>query len=85
MAGQTDQEMPAGATWVEIVSTMPVPVYTAPPTFRYLDVNGDGVISEREASAYPLLANDFLYASHHRTVITRPQYERWSAHVGASG
>jgi hypothetical protein len=71
----------SGASQVEVTSSMPEPpTYGPKPAFKDLDTNGDGVISQEEAAAYPLLANDFLYASHGGRVITRAQYERWATH-----
>ena len=48
-----------------------------PPPFKTLDTNHDGRISEAEASAYPPLDSDFLYASHGGKLINRTQYETW--------
>ena len=53
----------------------------SPPPFRSLDTNGNGWIDESEASAYPPLANDFLYASHGKSTLNRASYERWASHV----
>lgn len=54
-----------------------VPTYGPPPPFETLDANHDGRISEAEASAYPPLDNDFLYASHGAQSISRAQYQAW--------
>lgn len=88
-AADQDQTMPPPVapqqgTQVVITSSMPRPTYGPPPRFEDLDTNRDGVISEREAEAYPLLANDFLYASHHHRVITRAQYKHWARHAGVT-
>lgn len=65
---------------LSITSGMPEPVdYGPKPSFRSLDTNGDGVINEDEASAYPLLANDFLYASKGGRTISQAQYARWGS------
>jgi hypothetical protein len=60
-------------------SGMPANVqnYGPPPSFKSLDVNHDGRISESEAQAYPPLDSDFLYASGETKFITRAQYKKW--------
>lgn len=81
MENQVQVVQPAPNQNVEFTSSIaPTVDYGPKPAFKDLDTNGDGVISEKEASAYPPLANDFLHASHGRHVITRAQYERWAAH-----
>ncbi|ODU33814.1 MAG: hypothetical protein ABS97_10865 [Lysobacteraceae bacterium SCN 69-320] len=48
------------------------------PAFESLDRNGDGSIDENEASGYPPLANDFIYADKNRDGrLSRREYERW--------
>lgn len=54
-----------------------VPTYGPPPSFKTLDTNHDGRISEAEASAYPPLDNDFLYASHGAKSISHAGYQAW--------
>lgn len=49
-----------------------------PPYFEDLDANGDGVIDEDEAAAYPPLANDFLLASGGKDAVTPARYEWWA-------
>ncbi|TAN07379.1 MAG: hypothetical protein EPN36_01705 [Rhodanobacteraceae bacterium] len=51
--------------------------YGPPPSFKSLDKNHDGRISEAEAQAYPPLDSDFLYASGGGKYVTRAQYEKW--------
>lgn len=50
-----------------------------PPDFDQLDANGDGEISPDEASDYPLLANDFIYAAGNRSGISRARYAWWAS------
>lgn len=61
-------------------SGMPAPVPAGPaPTFEQLS-GGAKYISEAQASAYPLLANDFLYADQNRDGrISKSEYSRWTA------
>ncbi|MEP7042050.1 MAG: hypothetical protein ABI843_03245 [Dokdonella sp.] len=50
-----------------------------PPPFAQLDHRGAGYITSEEANAYPLLANDFLYADANRDGrISKTEYERWA-------
>ena len=60
-------------------SGMPADVrnYGPPPSFKSLDANHDGRISEDEAAAYPPLDSDFLNASGQARTISRAQYQRW--------
>ena len=62
---------------VTINSSVP-PVHTGPaPSFEQLS-GGARFITEDQAAAYPLLANDFLYVDKgHTGHITKAQYERW--------
>ncbi len=47
------------------------------PSFEQLSGGGKS-ISEEQAAAYPLLANDFLYADHNRNgKISKSEYEKW--------
>lgn len=52
-----------------------------PPPWARMDANGDGAIDEHEAaSAYPLLANDFIYADGNDDGrISQAEYTRWTA------
>ena len=48
------------------------------PAFEQLSGSGK-YISEDQASAYPLLANDFIYADHNRDGrISKSEYARWT-------
>jgi hypothetical protein len=50
-----------------------------PPAFAELDRRGVGYLSSEDAAAYPLLANDFIYADSNRDGrISRAEYERWA-------
>lgn len=64
---------------VTINSSVP-PVVAGPgpaPSFEQLS-GGSRFITEDQAAAYPLLANDFLYVDKgHTGHITKAQYERW--------
>ena len=51
--------------------------YGPPPSFKSLDGNHNGCISESEAKAYPPLDSDFLFASNQGKCISRGQYEKW--------
>lgn len=51
--------------------------YGSPPPFQTLDANHDGRISPDEATAYPPLDSDFLFASGEGKSISRAQYQRW--------
>jgi len=68
----TEQGAPA-----RVNSSMP-PVAAGPaPSFEQLS-NGGKSISESQASAYPLLANDFKYADRNRDGhISKSEYEAW--------
>lgn len=56
----------------------PAPTYASRPSFDALDINHDGFISEAEAAAYPLLANDYLHVARKGSRgVTRIEYERW--------
>jgi hypothetical protein len=90
---------PAGAEAGTSGTTMPTPqgqvtVNSGPapakpsgpaPDFATL-AGGKGSISEQQASAYPLLANDFQYADSNRDGrISKAEYQRWVSKSGASG
>jgi hypothetical protein len=63
---------------IEVHSSMPEPAPAGPaPSFDQLSGGGKS-ISEEQAAAYPLLANDFLYADHNRNgKISKSEYEKW--------
>jgi hypothetical protein len=66
---------------VTINSTMGnVPSTASPPSFEQLS-GGSKVITEQQAAAYPLLANDFSYVAGHSDHITKSQYEHWLQHL----
>ena len=58
------------------------PHYGPPPSFKSLDSNHDGRISEAEARAYPPLDSEFLLASGQATTISRAQYRNWVRNLG---
>jgi hypothetical protein len=58
----------------------PAPAAGSPPSFEQL-ANGKKYISKDDANAYPPLANDFLYASHNGSRISKTQYENWVKHL----
>ncbi|HEX7815698.1 EF-hand domain-containing protein [Dyella sp.] len=62
---------------VQVNSTMPQVPSGPAPSFEQL-ANGGKSISESQASAYPLLANDFKYADTNRDGrISKSEYEAW--------
>ncbi|HKT30338.1 hypothetical protein [Dyella sp.] len=62
---------------VTINSTMgSTPSTASPPSFEQL-ANGKKFISKDDANAYPPLANDFEYAAHNGSRISKTQYENW--------
>lgn len=49
------------------------------PAFAELDRRSVGYLSTEDAAAYPLLANDFIYADSNRDGrISRSEYARWA-------
>lgn len=72
--------LPTATGTKTVVSSMPeAPAYGPPPPFSKLDSNHDGYISQEEANAYPLLANDFIYADSNRDGrISKQEYQRWT-------
>lgn len=76
--GQAEMSTPAGE--LSVHSSMPPPPPAGPaPAFEQLS-GGGKYITEDQASAYPLLANDFIYADHNRDGrISKSEYARWTA------
>lgn len=67
---------PSGELTVRSVMP-PAPPAGPAPGFEQLS-GGGKYITEDQASAYPLLVNDFLYADHNRDGrISKSEYERW--------
>ncbi|HET6555068.1 MAG TPA: hypothetical protein VFG49_16205 [Dyella sp.] len=75
--GGTQANVASPQGQVTINSSVP-PVAAGPaPSFEQLS-GGSSYITEAQASAYPLLANDFLYVDKGKTGhINKAQYERW--------
>ncbi len=78
--GGTQAQTNAGGQQVTINSSVP-PINPGPaPSFEQLS-GGTKYITESQASAYPLLANDFSYVDKgHTGHITKAQYEAWVSH-----
>ncbi|QNK02355.1 hypothetical protein H8F01_04195 [Dyella telluris] len=78
--GGTQANTSAAGQQVTINSSVP-PVNAGPaPSFEQLS-GGTKYITESQASAYPLLANDFSYVDKgHSGHITKAQYEAWVSH-----
>lgn len=76
---QTTATYPIQNGTLTVNAGMPADVqdYGPPPPFATLDANHDGRISADEASAYPPLDSDFLYASGEGQSISRAQYQKW--------
>lgn len=74
--GTATMQTPQGELTVH--STMPPAPPAGPaPSFEQLAAGGKS-ISEAQAAAYPLLANDFLYADKNRDKqISRSEYKNW--------
>ena len=75
--GGTQAQTASGSQPVTINSSVP-PVNAGPaPSFEQL-ANGKKYISESDASAYPLLANDWIYVDKgHAGRVSKSQYEAW--------
>jgi len=69
------------------VNSGPAPAKPAGPAPDFATLaGGKGSISAEQASAYPLLANDFQYADSNRDgKISKAEYQRWVSKSGASG
>lgn len=74
--GAAHMQTPQGELTVH--STMPPAPPAGPaPSFEQLSGGGKS-ISEEQAAAYPLLANDFIYADHNRDHrISKSEYQNW--------
>lgn len=79
-ADQTTATMNTPRGELTVHSSMPTPPPAGPaPSFEQLS-GGARYITEDQASAYPLLANDFIYADHNRNGrISKDEYQRWTA------
>lgn len=79
-ADQTTATMNTPSGELTVHSSMPAPPPAGPaPSFEQLS-GGTRYITEDQASAYPLLANDFIYADHNRNGrISKDEYQRWAA------
>lgn len=74
--GSTTLPTPAGQVTVNS-SMPPAPPAEPAPSFEQLSGGGKS-ISEDQAAAYPLLANDFIYADHNRNSrISKSEYQNW--------
>lgn len=75
--GGTQAQVNSPQGQVTINSSVPPVAQPPAPSFEQLS-NGSRYITEDQASAYPPLANDFLYVDKGKTGhITKAQYERW--------
>jgi hypothetical protein len=85
-AGSTGTTMPTAQGQVS-VNSGPAPARPSGPAPDFATLSGGkGSISATQASAYPLLANDFQYADANRDgKISKAEYQRWVQHSGASG
>ncbi len=79
-ADQTTATMATPQGELTVKSGMPTPPPAGPaPAFEQLS-GGARYITEDQAAAYPLLANDFIYADHNRDGrISKDEYKRWTA------
>ncbi|WP_170207631.1 EF-hand domain-containing protein [Luteibacter pinisoli] len=82
MTSGTSMPTPQGQVQVNSGPAAPKPAGPA-PDFATLS-GGKGSITPTQASAYPLLANDFQYADSNRDgKISKAEYTKWVAHSGA--
>jgi hypothetical protein len=74
--GSTSMQTPEGELIIH--STMPPAPPAGPaPSFEQLSGGGNSITRE-QAAAYPLLANDFIYADQNRNNrISRSEYKNW--------
>lgn len=85
-AGSTGATMPTAQGQVT-VNSGPAPAKPSGPAPDFATLSGGkGSITPTQASAFPLLANDFQYADANRDgKISKAEYQRWVQHSGASG
>lgn len=85
-AGSTGTTMPTSQGQVT-VNSGPAPAKPSGPAPDFATLSGGkGSITPTQASAFPLLANDFQYADSNRDgKISKAEYQRWVQHSGASG
>jgi hypothetical protein len=85
-AGSTGATMPTPQGQVTVNST-PAPAKPSGPAPDFATLSGGkGSISETQASAFPLLANDFQHADTNRDrKISKAEYQKWVMTSGASG
>lgn len=85
-AGATGTTMPTAQGPVT-VNSAPAPAKPSGPAPDFATLSGGkGFITATQASAFPLLANDFQYADANRDgKISKAEYQRWVQHSGASG
>jgi len=82
-SGSAGATMPTPQGQVNVNSgPAPVKSYGPPPSFQSL-AKGKTYITPEDASAYPLLANDWDYAAHQGKRISKSQYDRWVQQAGA--
>jgi hypothetical protein len=86
MAGSAGAPMPPPSGQVS-VNSGPAPAKPSGPAPDFATLSGGkGSISATQASAYPLLANDFQYADgNHDGKVSKAEYQRWVQKSGASG
>ncbi|WP_285406935.1 EF-hand domain-containing protein [Luteibacter sp. ME-Dv--P-043b] len=87
-AGAMERSMhaPQGAGQV-VVNSSPAPAKPSGPAPDFATLSGGkGSISPTQASAFPLLANDFQYADANRDGrVSKAEYQKWVTKSGASG
>ncbi|HVI54317.1 MAG TPA: EF-hand domain-containing protein [Luteibacter sp.] len=85
-AGSTGTTMPTAQGQVT-VNSGPAPAKPSGPAPDFATLSGGkGYITPTQASAFPLLANDFQYADANRDgKISKAEYQKWVQKSGASG
>jgi len=78
---------PTGDAGQVSVNSAPPPAKPSGPAPDFATLSGGkGSITEKQASAFPLLANDFQYAdTNHDKRISKSEYQKWVTKSGASG